>query len=348
MNQIDSETRSGCPCDARLGAVAAERERLCEFLHDGVMQSLNVAALELAHLKLELLAAAELGADSPVLPVAELLGISARLERQMRLAVGDLRGWLNHGGDVPTPSFARARQPDGNLAGALRWLVLQRLGFSLEEPLTTASALDDPEPMWSNLAPPADREVPTVYLLACPPCVTLPAAVEAEVLAILQEAILNAHRHGQARIIRLTLELSPVVTAQGPIGEERVTGPQTGEPSGTWLTSLASTGSTQIAPSDGVAVLRFVVLDDGSSPPQTLAPAADSSVKQGYGLRAMSQRASRLGAALRLGPATPNGTSVSLELPLRELRSGANGMTDLRRPIANSELDVLVGRGHNQ
>lgn len=55
------------------------------------------------------------------------------IEAQMRLATRDLHGWLRRGHAVPE-SFVETRQLDGNLLGALRWLIARRLRIALDGP----------------------------------------------------------------------------------------------------------------------------------------------------------------------------------------------------------------------
>ncbi len=55
------------------------------------------------------------------------------IEAQMRLATRDLHGWLRRGHAVPE-SFVEARQLDGNLPGALGWLIARRLRIAFDGP----------------------------------------------------------------------------------------------------------------------------------------------------------------------------------------------------------------------
>lgn len=158
---------------------------------------MNAAALQSALLKLELLAAAadEPTTDPATSPFPELLRIGDALEWQLRLAAGDLRGWLRAGGDALPKSLAGARQPDGNLAGALRRLVVQRLRFALEEPAATTLDNTDRERRGDG----AGDAPPRVCVRIIGNPVALSPEAEVEVLAIVQEALLNAQRHGGAR-----------------------------------------------------------------------------------------------------------------------------------------------------
>ncbi len=305
--------------EARGAARAAERERLGGLLHDGVLQSLNAAGLALAHLRLGLLAEADPAGQVAVVPLTELLRLSDALERQMHLAASDLRGWmLDHGRALPE-SFAEARRPDGELLGALRWLVVQRLGFVLDHPapLPTAprSPMDDTGDDWhgdsSAVRPTAAGAPPTVCVQVNGGAVPLAPEVEVEVLAIVQEALLNAHRHGRARTI-----LVAAVFPGAPAGVVvAASARHTGRPAGELAQSFVFSGPGAVAASGARPALRLVILDDGRPSLEGFAAGADPA-HDGYGLRAMRGRAARLGATLRIVPASPGGTCVRLELPL--------------------------------
>ena len=320
MNSSPIPFAAGSPQAARAAGAAEERERLGSLLHDGVLQSLNVAALELANLKLELMAAADLGVTYPALPFAAMLQASDALERHLRLACGDLRGWLRRETNAPPASFAAGRQPDGNLAGALRWLVLQRLRFALEEQPAAPSPLDDTGRDWHGCIPGGDGR-PTVRLRMRGAAATLPPAVEAEVLAIVQEALLNAHRHGRARTILLAADFH----AGDPSPRETPGGNgatvHTGKISGGMSATVVFTGPSWRTLPGAAAVLKLVVLDDGL-PPGAL-PLDHGKTRGGFGQRAMSARAARLGGALSIAQAPPAGTCVRLELPLPSTACGA-------------------------
>lgn len=163
-------------------AVAAERERIGQDLHDGVIQALYAVNLELED-------AAEDVATDPEAVRERLDGVIDRLGEVMK----EIRRYIL-GLHTQTEAAPAEEQP---LAAALAALLADARAHALVE---THLQLDGADEAREGLA-------------------TVPPAVAREVLQIAREAVSNAVRHARASHLWLTCEVLDGAQGAGDVGE---------------------------------------------------------------------------------------------------------------------------------
>ncbi|WP_221347684.1 sensor histidine kinase [Streptomyces beigongshangae] len=251
MFHFGAASRALAEANSRLAvaeAVESERARLAREMHDSVAKTLHGLALSAEALAVT----ADRDTDPRALgaQAAAVAGAARRAAAESRDLLTDLRAHTALAAPPPDlPAELASRVADFE----------SRTGL-------TATFTHETTP--APASPPAQ---------ASPPAPPLPPGTSRHLLAIVSEALENAHRHANATRVDVTL----------------------------------TSGTRAVPPA-----LRLTVRDDGAGPAVFLEDVHVLARSGHFGLLGMLERAASVGAALRLRTAERGGTEVIVDLPL--------------------------------